>query len=75
MVLNQRQVLVVVSDWEPYLGSLGFTVGLWVFRFISLYCFVFHSVQAFLIKIVMGTYRAAFWSDPCYTEICHYKPF
>ena len=31
MVLNQRQVLVIVSDWEPYLGSL-FGVGfLWVF--------------------------------------------
>ena len=29
-VLNQRQVLVIVSDWEPYLGSLGFTVCLWV---------------------------------------------
>ena len=30
MVLNQRQVLVIVSDWEPYLGSL-FGVGvLWV---------------------------------------------
>jgi hypothetical protein len=30
MVLNQRQVLVIVSDWEPYLGSL-FCVGfLWV---------------------------------------------
>ena len=26
MVLNQRQVLVIVSDWEPYLGSL-FGVG------------------------------------------------
>ena len=26
MVLNQRQVLVIVSDWEPYLGSL-FCVG------------------------------------------------
>jgi hypothetical protein len=22
MVLNQRQVLVIVSDWEPYLSSL-----------------------------------------------------
>jgi hypothetical protein len=29
MVLNQ--VSLVVSDWESYLGSLGFTVGLWVF--------------------------------------------
>ena len=26
MVLNHRQVLVIVSDWEPYLGSL-FCVG------------------------------------------------
>jgi hypothetical protein len=23
MVLNQRQVLIIVSDWEPYLGSLS----------------------------------------------------
>ena len=30
MVLNQRQVLAIVSDWEPYLGSLGFTVCWWV---------------------------------------------
>ena len=32
MVLNQRQVLVIVSDWEPYLGSL-FCVGFcgWLF--------------------------------------------
>ena len=30
MVLNQRQVLVIVSYWEPYLGSLGFTVCWWV---------------------------------------------
>ena len=26
MVLDQRQVLVIVSDWEPYLGS-PFCVG------------------------------------------------
>ena len=25
-VLNQSQVILVVSDWEPYLGSRGFTV-------------------------------------------------
>ena len=32
MVLNQWQVLVIVSDWEPYLGSL-FCVGIcgWLF--------------------------------------------
>ena len=76
MVLNQRQVLVVVSDWEPYLGSLGFTVGLWVFvsmsvttrdgcgSGISLSCFIFHGGQAFLIKNDMDTYHAVLWSDP-----------
>ena len=30
MVLNQRQVSLVVSDWESYLCGLGFTVCLWV---------------------------------------------
>ena len=30
MVLNQRQVLVIVSDWELYLGRLGFSVCLWL---------------------------------------------
>ena len=53
MVLNQRQVLVIVSDWEPYLGSL-FSVGVcgWLFSVfvclhqiellqLSLCCFVF----------------------------------
>lgn len=25
-VLNQSQVILVVSDWEPYLGSLGFAL-------------------------------------------------
>ena len=37
MVLNQRQVLVIVSDWEPYLGSLGFTVCLWVIVPVSVF--------------------------------------
>jgi hypothetical protein len=46
MVLNQRQVSLVVSDWESYLGSLGFTVCLWVFVSVSVffttrYCFGF----------------------------------
>ena len=32
MVLNQRQVLVIVSDWEPYLGSLFCGgVSVWLF--------------------------------------------
>ena len=37
MVLNHRQVLVIVSDWEPYLGSLGFTVCLWVIVPVSVF--------------------------------------
>jgi hypothetical protein len=37
MVLNQRQVLVIVSDWEPYLGSMGFTVCLWVIVHVSVF--------------------------------------
>jgi hypothetical protein len=57
MVLNQRQVLVVVSGWEPYLGSLFCHCGLWVIAscvsvcatrhcfvyilFVSLYCVMF----------------------------------
>ena len=46
MVLDQRQVSLVVSDWESYLGSLGFTVGLWgfvsVWVFVATrYCFIF----------------------------------
>ena len=45
MVLNQRQVLVLVSDWEPYLGSL-FCVGFcgWLFyapvRTVSVFTFI-----------------------------------
>ena len=38
MVLNQRQVSLVVSDWESYLGSLGFTVCLWVIVYVSCLC-------------------------------------
>ena len=39
MVLNRRQVLVIVSDWEPYLGSLGFTVCLWVIVLVPVFVF------------------------------------
>ena len=42
MVLNQRQVLVIVSDWEPYLGSLGFTVCLWVIVLVPI-CVTLHQ--------------------------------
>ena len=63
MVLNQRQLFIVVPDWDPYLGNLGFTVGLWVFVscvsvcatrdcFVSIsHCyFVFVSCSVFSIK-------------------------
>ena len=62
MVLNQRQVLVIVSDWEPYLGSL-FGVGfLWVIVPVSVFapdravlvshisCFVSLFMYSFFIK-------------------------
>ena len=42
MVLNQRQVFVIVSDWEPYLGSLGFTVCLWVIGLVPV-CVTLHQ--------------------------------
>ena len=57
MVLNQRQVLVIVSVWEPYLGSLFgdcllcqclYHTGL-VSGF-HMYCFVVCSCIVFLIK-------------------------
>ncbi|CDQ77970.1 unnamed protein product [Oncorhynchus mykiss] len=70
MVLNQRQVLVIVSDWEPYFGSL-FPVGVcgWLFSVfvclhqielfrLSLCCF---SVQFSIKK--MNTNHAALWSS------------
>ena len=75
MVLNQK-LSIVVPDWESYLGSLGFTFGLWGFvfhvsttrdclvhfTFIVLYFVVFSLCS----KInIMDTYHAANWSsDP-----------
>jgi hypothetical protein len=38
MVLNQRQVSLVVSDWESYLGSLFCHCGLWVIVYVSCLC-------------------------------------
>ena len=47
MVLNQRQVSLVVSDWESYLGSLGFTFGWWVF--VSVWVFGPHGTVSFSV--------------------------
>ena len=46
MVLNQRQVLVIVSDWEPYLGSL-FCVWFCGWMFLSL-CLL-HQIGLFSV--------------------------
>ena len=76
MVLNQRQLSIIVPDCESYLGSLGFTFGLWVFVFCvsaTWDCFVhftfivlYFVVFSLCIKInIMDTYHAANWSsDP-----------
>ena len=52
MVPNQRQLFIVVSDWEPYLGSLFSHYDLWVVVFCvcgyhtELFCF-FHLFLLF----------------------------
>jgi hypothetical protein len=38
MVPNQRQLSIVVSDWEPYLGSLFSHLCLWVVVFCLVFC-------------------------------------
>jgi hypothetical protein len=52
MVLNQRQVLVIVSDWEPYLGSL-FCVGFggWLFP-VSVFYAPVRTVSVFTFIIL-----------------------
>ena len=82
-VLNQSQVIIFVSDWEPYLGSHI----LWVFRgwlFLSLclhqiglfrfslFHFIIFVVSACIVfpslKYIMNHHHAEFWSDPCSTS-------
>ena len=66
MVLNQSQVLVIVSDWEPYLGSLGFTVCWGV---IVPVC-VFHQIGCF--RFSLRSSRSLFCSvciDSCFTFV------
>ena len=78
MVLNQRQLSVVVPDWEPYLGSLGsllscgwffsVSVSTWnCFGFVISRCrLLFCSL--FLLKTKVNTYHTGYWSDPCYSS-------
>jgi hypothetical protein len=85
MVPNQRQLSIVVSDWEPYLGGLFSHYVLWVvlfcvcvyhtvlFRVIhSLCCFWSFSVLFILLNI-MNTYHAAPWSSPSSTNDSRYS--
>jgi hypothetical protein len=58
MVLNQRQVSLVVSDWELYLGSLGFTVCLWVIVYVS--CLCQHSSHYSVTFIVLYSLYSVF---------------
>jgi hypothetical protein len=86
MVLNQRQVLVIISDWEPYLGSL-FCVGFcgWLslssfvcsrqncFGFFHICCFLFCSVHVLSSLLnMMNTNHAALWSSPSSTDESRY---
>ena len=83
MVLNQRQVLLVVSDWESYLGSLFPPVFRgWLFsvfccvsapdrtvfsRFSLLFCY-------FRVHLInMDTYQGAPWSSPSSTDDDQYN--
>ena len=68
MVLNQRQVLVIVSDWEPYLGSL-FGVGVCGFPTFS--CFLYIVLFSSLLKMYHNSH-AAFWSASPSTEESRY---
>ena len=88
MVLNQRQVLVIVSDWEPYLGSL-FCVGFcgWLFlvfclcvyapdRTVSVFhicCFgILQCSHLWSLLNMLNSNHAALWSDPSSTEESRY---
>jgi hypothetical protein len=80
MVLNQRQVSVV-SDWEPYFGSLFSIVFCgWLDPVLVLspygtvsvvylyFCYFVQCSVDFIKYIIMDTYHAAHWSDPCYSS-------
>ena len=59
LVLNQRQVFIVVSDWEPYLGSHV----LWVFcgRLFPVSVFVPHgTVSGFHISCFVVVFMFEF---------------
>ena len=50
MVPNQRQLSIIVSDWEPYLGSLFSHYGLWV----DVFCVCispYRTVSIFIVSL------------------------
>ena len=53
MVLNQRQLSIVVPDWEPYLGSLFSPLSLWdsVFYIIAI---TIYMIKYDLMLVVWG---------------------
>ena len=65
---SQRQLSIVVSDWEPYLGSLFSHFELWVIIFRFSVCFGFHLFSCSFvfcvqfIQYIVDTYHAAHWS-------------
>ena len=76
MVPNQRQLSIVVSDWESYLGSLFSTLGWWDHVFVLLLssptelC-VSYSIRYFfsvINKRKVYAYHAAPWCTPSIDE-------
>jgi hypothetical protein len=74
MVPNQRQLAIVVSDWEPYWGSMfpPVFVGSCFLSLclhqtelvrVGLFFVIFVLVVWVKININMDSYHAAFWSD------------
>ena len=75
MVLNQRQVFIVVSDWEPYLGShilwvfcgwlslVSLCLWLWAWE-LGCFRYVFVLIRVYRVLLNMNrNLHAAFWSD------------
>jgi hypothetical protein len=71
MVLNQRQLSIVVPDWEPYLGSLFSIVFWWV----DVFCLcvsapdrtvsvVFIVVLLCSVQFTLKKMNTALWSSP-----------
>ena len=78
VVLNQRQVLVIVFDWEQYLGSLfcvGFFCGWLSSVFVCLHQTELFRFFTFVVLyfVVLNSNHAAFWSSSPSTEENRYN--